>query len=166
MLQAISQPRHQSGQEIVQQIYNRVGTLQLHNNVRLVWCPTPESELSQKAKEAAKAATEPDRIPLANTPAAKTTLINQHKAAQGNTRQSIEGVGRHIQRIDTAIPGPHTRKIYDSLGSKQARVVAQLRIGMSRLNSYLHRIGAAESDQCACLQASETVEHFLFRCRL
>jgi hypothetical protein len=37
---------------------------------------------------------------------------------------------------------------------------------MSRLNSYLHQIGAAESDQCACTQASETVGHFLFRHRL
>jgi hypothetical protein len=36
---------------------------------------------------------------------------------------------------------------------------------MARLNGYLHRIGAAPSDQCACGQATETVDHFLFRCR-
>ncbi|KAE8547614.1 hypothetical protein EYB25_009407 [Talaromyces marneffei] len=35
---------------------------------------------------------------------------------------------------------------------------------MTGLNSYLNRIGAADSDLCACGQASETVEHFLFRC--
>jgi hypothetical protein len=35
---------------------------------------------------------------------------------------------------------------------------------MTRLNSYLNKIGAVDSDLCACGQASETVEHFLFRC--
>ena len=36
---------------------------------------------------------------------------------------------------------------------------------MAKLNTYLHRIRAASSDQCACGQARQTVEHFLFRCR-
>jgi len=35
---------------------------------------------------------------------------------------------------------------------------------MTRLNSYLNRIGAVDSNLCACGQASETIEHFLFRC--
>lgn len=34
---------------------------------------------------------------------------------------------------------------------------------MARLNGYLHRINTAESDECACRQARETVDHFLFR---
>ena len=36
---------------------------------------------------------------------------------------------------------------------------------MARLNSYLFLINAVPSDQCACGEARETVEHFLFRCR-
>jgi hypothetical protein len=48
---------------------------------------------------------------------------------------------------------------------EEASVLAQLRTGMARLNAYLHRIKAALTDQCACGQARETVEHFLFRCR-
>ena len=43
-------------------------------------------------------------------------------------------------------------------------MLAQLRTGMARLNTYLYRINAARSDLCACGQARETVEHFLFRC--
>ena len=35
---------------------------------------------------------------------------------------------------------------------------------MVRLNKYLHQIGATESDQCVCGKATETIEHFLFRC--
>jgi hypothetical protein len=29
----------------------------------------------------------------------------------------------------------------------------------------IYRIKVAETDQCACRQARDTVEHFLFRCR-
>ena len=36
---------------------------------------------------------------------------------------------------------------------------------MARLNGYLHRIGAVESEQCVCGYATETVEHFLLRCQ-
>ena len=43
-------------------------------------------------------------------------------------------------------------------------MLAQLRTGMARLNTYLHRINAAPTDQCECGQARETVDHFLFRC--
>ena len=43
-------------------------------------------------------------------------------------------------------------------------MLAQLRTGMTRLNSYLHKIGVVESE-CGCGQAAETVEHFLFRCK-
>jgi hypothetical protein len=35
---------------------------------------------------------------------------------------------------------------------------------MARLNGFLSRIGAVESDLCPCGQARETVEHFLLRC--
>jgi hypothetical protein len=48
---------------------------------------------------------------------------------------------------------------------RQVAILAQLRTGMSRLNGYLHQINAADTDQCTCGQAAETVEHFLFRCR-
>jgi hypothetical protein len=51
------------------------------------------------------------------------------------------------------------------LTKREAKVLAQLRTGMSALNGYLHRIGVAESDMCDCGQAAETIEHFLFRCK-
>ena len=44
-----------------------------------------------------------------------------------------------------------------------ANVLAQLRTGMARINSYLHRIGAADTDMCVCGQAPETMDQFLFR---
>jgi hypothetical protein len=66
--------------------------------------------------------------------------------------------------MDTALPGEHTRTLYNTLKRKEASVLAQLRTGMARLNRFLHRIGAVESEQCECGQATETIKHFLFRC--
>ena len=43
-------------------------------------------------------------------------------------------------------------------------MLSQLRTGLARINRYLHKIGAAESDMCDCGQAAETMEQFLFRC--
>ena len=59
-----------------------------------------------------------------------------------------ENVGRHAKRVDAALPGKHTRQLYDRLSWKEASVLAQLRTGMARLNGYLYRINAAETDQC------------------
>jgi len=66
--------------------------------------------------------------------------------------------------MDTALPGKHTRILYNTLKRKEANVLVQLRTGMARLNGYLYQIGAVESDLCTCGQARETVKHFLFRC--
>jgi hypothetical protein len=54
----------------------------------------------------------------------------------------------------------HTHTLYDGLKRKEAIVLAQLRTGMTRLNSSLSKIGAAESDLCICGRASETVRAF------
>jgi hypothetical protein len=77
-----------------------------------------------------------------------------------------EGVGKYSRRMDTALPGKHTRVLYDGFKRKGASVLAQLRTGMARLNGDLYRIGAAESDRCAYRQAKETIKHFLFRCTM
>lgn len=93
-----------------------------------------------------------------------TTLsLARSQAVPRNTLPA--GVGKHAKRVDAALPGKHTRLLYDHLSWKEASVLAQLRTGMARLNGYLYRINAADTDQCACGQAKEAVEHFLFRCR-
>jgi hypothetical protein len=94
---------------------------------------------------------------------AKSTTIHNSKAERA-TRTLPDGVGKYSREMDTALPGKHTRTLYDGLKRREASVLAQLRTGMARLNGYLHRIGAVESYQCACGQAIETVKYFLFRC--
>ena len=56
------------------------------------------------------------------------------------------GIGKFSKELDIALPGTHTRILYDDLKKKEAKVLAQLRTGMSHLNDYLYRIGIAESD--------------------
>ena len=82
----------------------------------------------------------------------------------GLTPARVHDISPLTVLIPTALPGKHTRRLYDSFKRGEANVLAQLRTGMIRLNGYLYRIEAAESDQCDCGQARETVEHFLFRC--
>ena len=94
----------------------------------------------------------------------KSTTINTAKSTRQEDRTLPEDVGRYSKLADTALPGKHTRILYDALTRREANILAQLRTGMARLNGYLHRIRAVESDQCDCNQARETVAHFLFRC--
>jgi hypothetical protein len=137
----------------------------LRNCIRLEWVPTSqESDLGRIAKAAAREATEENRVPKSTEAAAKSTITSIQKQSQGR-RTLHTKAGQHLQRIDTALPRPHIRRIYDSLKRKQANILVQLRTGMARLNGYLHRIGVVETDKCLCGQATETVKHFLLYCR-
>jgi hypothetical protein len=85
-------------------------------------------------------------------------------AKQRQRRALPEGVGKFSKALDLASSGKHTRDLYDKLKRREACILAQLRTGMARLNGFLSRIGAVESDLCPCGRARETVEHFLLRC--
>ncbi|KAJ0130576.1 hypothetical protein HZ326_26327 [Fusarium oxysporum f. sp. albedinis] len=141
-VEVIRRPRQQSGQCTIRQIYDRTKCLRKRGcSVRVMWVPA-------KAEGFAQSTT------------LRLALLQQRQCGR-----LPEGVGQYSKRIDKALPGKHTRALYDSLKRKESDVIAQLRTGMARLNSYLHRIGAAESDICDCGQAAETIEHFLFRCK-
>lgn len=45
-------------------------------------------------------------------------------------------------------------------------VYAQLRTGHARLNTFLYQIGKIASNECECLEMPETVEHFIFHCKI
>ena len=164
-LLATSQPRHQSGQSSIDEIYKVARTLRKGgNSISMIWIPSQESfKLSRRAKEAARQATEPGRTPHGQCQQARSTTIN-NAIAKEETRTLPDGVGKYSKEMDTALPGKHTRTLYDGLKRREASVLAQLRTGIARLNGYLHQIRALESDQCECGQARETVKHFLFRC--
>ena len=160
-------PRQQSGQEHIHSIYKSINKLRRKcNNITVVWLPPSETEeLWTRAKEEAKEATRQGIEPRTPMPRIRSTTLNVARAERGTTTSLPEKVGRLSKKVDIALPGKHTRKLYDRLSQKEASVLAQLRTGMARLNSYLFRIRAASSDQCACGKARETIGHFLFRCQ-
>jgi ribonuclease HI len=164
--QAIGNPRQQSGQEHIQEIYDAVEKLRRDGNrVNLIWLPPDrEFKIQKTAKMSARNATEPYMTPQRGFAKAKTTILNRTRADLRRERKLPDGVGRHSRKVDSALPGKHTRLLYDQLSWKEASVLAQLRTGMARLNGYLYQIRAAPTDECPCRQAKETVEHFLFRC--
>ncbi|KAJ0127578.1 Uncharacterized protein HZ326_29320 [Fusarium oxysporum f. sp. albedinis] len=79
---------------------------------------------------------------------------------EARTVRSLSSLRNHWIRL----PGKHTQALYDICKRREAGVLSQLRTGMARINSYLNKIGAAESDMCECGCGPETMEHFLFRC--
>jgi hypothetical protein len=131
----------------------------------MFWVPSQGNfDLSKKAKNAAREATKQVQVSPKECYQAKSTTINLTLAAQRAERSLPIGVGKYSREMDIALPGTHTRTIYDTLKKKEATILAQLRTGIARLNGYLHMIGVAESDLCVCERAKETIKHFLFRC--
>ncbi|KAL9561263.1 hypothetical protein ACKAV7_014618 [Fusarium commune] len=95
---------------------------------------------------------------------ARSTRLRVLVAQRRQRMMLPEGEGGYLKRLDKALPGKHTCRLYDALKRRESDILVQLRTGMARVNRYLHRIGAAETDTCDCGQEEETVEHFLFRC--
>jgi hypothetical protein len=163
----LRQPRQQSGQQHICYIYESIRALRTNGNtVTIRWIPAgEENKLWKIAKGNAKHATRQGAAPETQSPRMRSTTLNVARSKKGTTNHLPEKVGAHSKRVDAALPGKHTRLLYEHLSRKEAGILAQLRTGMARLNGYLHRIGAAPSDQCECGRAKETVDHFLFRCR-
>jgi ribonuclease HI len=163
---AISQPHQQSGQETIQRIYKQIEILYRRGNaVNAIWIPArADINLKQRAKAEAQKSTRTEHLLEKQPFQARSTAIRLALAERQLEWTLPENAGKYSKAVDAALPGKHTRSLYDRLNRKEAKILAQLRTGMIRLNSYLNRIGAADSDLCACGQASETVEHFLFRC--
>jgi predicted nucleic acid-binding Zn-ribbon protein len=167
-LQVIRRPRQQSGQCTIRQIYERTQYLQRRGcSISLMWVAAEDEGFTLRAlaKAAAKRAAMCEETPDIQPYQARSTKLRLAKLAQQQVRKLPEGVGKYSKRVDTALPGKHTRELYDQLNRRESDILVQSRTGMARLNGFLHRIGAADSSLCECGQATETVEHFLFRCR-
>jgi ribonuclease HI len=163
---SLRRPRQQSGQRYISQIYRAIRTLKRDGNtVSFLWLPSSEQcEFATLAKQKAKKSTRTRASPQMQLPRMRSTTLNI--ARKMVTIATVpEKTGKYSKTIDKALPGKHTRQLYDKLSRKEASVLAQLRTGMARLNTFLFRIRASTTDQCECGHAQETVDHFLFRCR-
>lgn len=106
-LLAVIQPKHQSGQASIGQIYEAARTLRKGGNrVLIAWVPSQGGfELGRKAREAAWRATEQGRSPRGQSHRAKSTTINFARAEQRRKKALREGVGRDSREIDTTLEG-------------------------------------------------------------
>jgi len=165
-LLAIGHPQQQSGQGSIKQIYEKVRALRVRaNTVRGQWVASLRTvEVSGRAKRAAKQSTEQGKTPEGESKPAKATILTEMKRAIKAKVALPKDIGKHSQEVDAALPGKHTKEIYDTLNKKEAGTLAQLRTGMARINGYLYRIGVSDTDHCDCGAAKETVKHFLFLC--
>jgi hypothetical protein len=80
------------------------------------------------------------------------------RITRGTTSSLPDKIGKFSKKVDTALPGKHTRQLYDQQKWKGATALSQMRTGVIRLNSYLFPIKAAPSAQCDCGEERETVE--------
>jgi hypothetical protein len=172
-LQSLAKPRYQSGQSLIRQITD--GILRIAEtgmNINLQWLSSDgETPGLQHAIRLSRQATPPENSNLIPR-WAKTCL----KSARWRiTRARLEEQGREEFRqgkhglftvsLDSALPGKHTRRLYEGLTRSEASALAQLRTGCSRLNQSLFQIKRSEDDQCPCQEGTESVEHFLFHCK-
>ena len=167
-LQSIQNPKQQSGQQYLKSIYaiaERIGRQGCRIQAR--WVSSANQKIwNRTAKAYAKTYT---KLPQADsTPADKlsvrTSVREYIKRLLPGQDKLPETVGRHIKEVDSVLPGKHIKQIYDILPKRSAKILAQLRTGMARLNSYLNTIKATESEKCDYCGSKETVKHFLFQC--
>lgn len=127
--------------------------------IKVQWVPKKDLTFDQ-AKEAtqlAKMATVSDLNPIH-----EKSLSAARRQANQLAKKSTRKMNHHL---DTALPGKHTKAMYDQLTGKQAAILCQLRTGMNKLNSYLSKIRVCDTALCECNNSEvETIAHYLFEC--
>ena len=113
----LRQPRQQSGQEHVRHIYKSIRSLRQDRNVILImWAlSSKKNELLKLAKEKARETTQQGVTLQTQILRIQSTTLNLARSKQGTTKSLPEKIGRHSKRVNTALLGKHTRKLYDDL---------------------------------------------------
>ncbi|KAI1676079.1 hypothetical protein KJE20_14336 [Pyrenophora tritici-repentis] len=106
----LRRPRQQSGQSYISKFYKTVQTLRRDGNmVTVLWLPaSEESELASLAKQEARMATKLTASIQTQLPRMRSTAHNIARK-QGIAKKVPAEVGAYSKRIDTALPGKHTR---------------------------------------------------------
>ena len=167
-LNSLAKPRQQSGQFIIALTLEGIRNLKAQGGPSIIfrWVPAhagvPWNEL---ANSLAREATEKERAPQEPfLPRLRTAARREGNKMTLGDKWNQSEQDRFGRQIDQALPGKHTRRLYDHLSKADAYILAQLRTGKCRLNGYLARINVVESAQCDCGRGPETVGHFLFQC--
>jgi hypothetical protein len=74
--------------------------------------------------------------------------LKKAKITTGPLLAGRPDVGKFTKEIDAALHLGKAAALYQQLNSGQAAILAQLRTGMTSLNTYLYKIRAAETAEC------------------
>jgi ribonuclease HI len=166
-LTSILKPRIQSGQHIITAILESLEKLRARQvNITLRWVPAHSGVIgNEKAHQAAQSAASNNLNSLAvHQQRLKSSTLLWARSAIPPPEKSDKDNEYFSKHTDQALPGKHTKALYNTINKNDASILAQLRTGKCRLNHYLYRINAVESDICECGRHAETVKHFLFQC--
>jgi hypothetical protein len=171
VLLSLAKPHLQGGQALITQITETIYRLaEMGAKVSLKPPIAEDCENTTRAHTLARKATEVNND-VNPPPWARVQLrASALRWARANSKQhrkdnfQLWTTGQYTRQLDSALPAPHTKMLYDSLNREKASLLAQLRTGYARLNGYLHRIGKTESNLCDCGVERETVPNFLLRC--
>lgn len=167
-LRVLANPTQQKGQRISRNVHTLTLKLERRNQTRIAlrWVPAhvqvPGNEEAHTRAKRAMAQTGPPNARLCQL---KSTA--RREAINKTREQALEdtSLARHTRSIDKAAPGPHAYSIYRRLNAEDAAILAQLRTGKCKLNSYLGLLGQGISRDCEVCGVRESIEHFLLSCR-
>jgi hypothetical protein len=160
-VQAIENARRAPQQALLRALSEKTDALRTRGGprIKIQWAPKKDLTFDApiEAVQLAKKATMSNLDPL---------MEISLTAARRRACQMIKKSARKLNNyLDTALPGKHTKEMYDQMTGKHAAVLCQLRTGMSRLNSYLFKIKASDTALCECNKSEvETSAHYLFEC--
>ncbi|KAJ0133094.1 Uncharacterized protein HZ326_23838 [Fusarium oxysporum f. sp. albedinis] len=120
----VRNPRQQSGQEYVRCIYDSINILRIKGNVvAVVWMPiSAEHRLLKMAKKEARSASQDGAVPARKFPRMRSTTLNIARSSQRASKRLPDNVGKFSKKVDAALPGKHTRLLYDGLSRREASV--------------------------------------------
>jgi hypothetical protein len=140
-------------------------------DVRFKWSPGHEGVVgNEEANDAAREASSQEGKPTARVRervqevVGVIRLINRDRSENPTLFDTTRLLGRYTWKIDQALLGKHTLRLYRSLTSNQTAIHIQARTGHCRLNQYLSRIGVVDKAKYSCGNNKETIRHLILSC--
>ncbi len=124
-VQGLMQPKQQSGQTDMKAIYQAAEKLlQRGNHIQVIWLPT--KVMSQQQMVAKNVVRDPTRqeAPLKPSPyQVRSTTTRRAIEAMKKSHTLPRKVGDFTTKLDRALPGKHTKKLYDSLKKTEVKIL-------------------------------------------
>ncbi|TKA63056.1 hypothetical protein B0A49_08854 [Cryomyces minteri] len=169
-LRAIQTLYAKSGQYLVQRAAAAIKDIQKNKSqVQLTWTPAHSGIPGNEAANSAALKTTERQAPIDTTSTRLWTQVYRLPLAKIRqdrleSFQQENVYGKYTRRLDGALPGRHTLRLYGALSSDEASVLMQCRSNHSFLRTYLARIGREQSGRCECGQADEMIRSVLAYC--